>query len=235
MSFAALVGLAGLALVDSTSFGTLILPLMMLLAPRVRTRNVIIYLVTIGSFYFAIGVGLLSGARLAVGAIGPALASDTGRYIQLAFGAALVIVSFLIDPRIVARLRARRGLPPKPPGAWRQRALGADARLGTIISVALLAGLVEVASMLPYLAAVGILVAAGGPIEQQMAILGGYVVIMVLPALVLLVLRRAAGARVEPRLQKMEAWIARRTNGAASWVVGIIGVLIALDALGGLL
>ena len=61
MTAAALAGLAGLALVDSTSFGTLVLPLMMLLAPQVRTRNLVVYLLTIAVFYFGVGVALLAG------------------------------------------------------------------------------------------------------------------------------------------------------------------------------
>ena len=65
MTAVALAGLAGLALVDSTSFGTLVLPLMMLLAPQVRTRNLVVYLATIAAFYFAVGVALLAGARAA--------------------------------------------------------------------------------------------------------------------------------------------------------------------------
>lgn len=35
--------------------GTLALPLMMLLAPQVRTRNLVVYLLTIAVFYFGVG------------------------------------------------------------------------------------------------------------------------------------------------------------------------------------
>jgi hypothetical protein len=141
------------------------------------------------------------------------------------------VLSFVLDPKAVLKRRARRGLPPKEPGAWRRRALGPDARVGTVMSVALLAGLVEVASMLPYLAAVGILVAAGLPAATQIAILAGYVLVMVAPALVMFGLRRAAGTRMEPRLRRLEAWMNRHTGGATtSWIVGIIGFLVAANA-----
>ncbi len=230
MTAAALAGLAGLALVDSTSFGTLVLPLMMLLAPQVRTRNLVVYLLTIAVFYFGVGVALLAGARAAIAAIGPALQTTPAQVGQLVLGVVLVVLSFVIDPTVVAKRRARRGLPPKEPGAWRRVALGPDATVPTVIGIALLAGLVEVASMLPYLAAVGILVAAALPQWTQVVILAGYVVVMVAPALVLFGLRRAAGTRIEPRLRRLEVWLERQTGGATAWIVGILGFLVAANA-----
>ena len=232
MTAAALAGLTGLALVDSTSFGTLVLPLMMLLAPQVRTRNLVVYLLTIGIFYFGVGVALLAGARAALAAVGPALDTTPAYVAQLVLGVALVVLSFVIDPKYVAKRRARRGLPPKEPGAWRRRALGPEATIPTVMGIALLAGLVEVASMLPYLAAVGILVAAALPLGTQAAVLAGYVLVMIAPALVLWGLRRAAGTRIEPKLRRLEAWMQRQTGSATAWIVGIIGFLLAWNAIG---
>lgn len=232
MTAAALAGLTGLALVDSTSFGTLVLPLMMLLAPQVRTRNLVVYLLTIAIFYFGVGVALLAGARAALAAVGPALDTTPAYVAQLVLGVALVVLSFVIDPKYVAKRRARRGLPPKEPGAWRRRALGPEATIPTVMGIALLAGLVEVASMLPYLAAVGILVAAALPLGTQAAVLAGYVLVMIAPALVLWGLRRAAGTRIEPKLRRLEAWMQRQTGSATAWIVGIIGFLLAWNAIG---
>ena len=232
MTAVALAGLAGLALVDSTSFGTFLLPLMMLLAPQVRTRNLVVYLVTIAGFYFAVGLALLAGARAAVAAIGPAMESTPTYVVQLAVGVGLFWLSFVIDPKAVAKRRAKRGLPPPELGAWRRRVLGPEASISTVISTALLAGLVEVASMLPYLAAVGILVAAGLPAVASSSILAGYVLVMIAPAVVLFGLRRAAGSRMEPRLRRIEAWLNRKTGGTTAWIVGIIGFFLAANAVG---
>lgn len=234
MTLAVLAALVGLALVDSTSFGTFVLPLMMLLSPRVRTRNVVVHLATLGVFYFGVGVLLLLGAEAAVDAVGPLLESRVARVAQLVLGVALVVVSYVIDPKVAAKRRTRRGLPPAEPSPWRRRALGADATLPVAVGVALAAGAVEVASMLPYLGAVGLIVASDVSTGTQLGVLAGYVVVMILPALVLLGVRLAAGRRLEPKLARLEAWLTRRTSGASAWVVGIIGVLIALDAVGAL-
>lgn len=51
-----LVTLGGLALLDSTSIGTLVVPVWMLLMPgRPHVRRLLIYLVVITTFYFVVG------------------------------------------------------------------------------------------------------------------------------------------------------------------------------------
>jgi len=229
-----LAALAGLALIDSTSFGTLVLPLMMLLSAQVRTRNVVVHLVTIAVFYFGVGVALVLGAEWVLEAVTPLLESTAGRAVQLAVGVALVVLSFVVDPKVAARRRTRRGLPPRAPSRFRQRAQGADAALPTVVGVALLSGGVEVASMLPYLGAVGLIVAADLTLTGQLGVLAGYNAVMIAPATVLLVVRLTGGRRLEPRLQRIEAWLSKRSSSATAWVIGIIGALLGLDALSGL-
>ena len=63
MSTATAASLVGLALVDSTSFGTLLIPVWLLLAPgRTRWGRVLLYLGTVAVFYLALGVALSAGA-----------------------------------------------------------------------------------------------------------------------------------------------------------------------------
>jgi hypothetical protein len=57
---------------------------------------------------------------------------------------------------------------------------------------------------------------------------------MLLPALVLLAVRRLAARRVEPVLQRLERWTARSGGEATLWAAGVLGVLVAGDAAGGL-
>jgi hypothetical protein len=55
---------------------------------------------------------------------------------------------------------------------------------------------------------------------------------MVLPALVLLGLRLGAARWVQPLLVRVGAWLERSGAEATAWVVGIVGFLLARDALG---
>ncbi|MBU2664469.1 hypothetical protein KOI35_13280 [Actinoplanes bogorensis] len=66
MSIVLLLSPAGLAIVDSTSVGTLFIPVWLLLAPeRIGARRFLGYLGPIGGFYPAAGVLLLLvGARI---------------------------------------------------------------------------------------------------------------------------------------------------------------------------
>lgn len=81
----------------------------------------------------------------------------------LAVGAGVVVLSYALDPKYRDRFRVfRRRGEAAGPGRhtrWRSRLLGPDASLGATATVALGAGLVEAASMLPYLAAIGTITA----------------------------------------------------------------------------
>lgn len=230
MSWAELAGLAGLALVDSTSFGTLLIPLWMLLAPRVRPGRVLLFLATVVVFYYAVGVLLLLGIDVAVAAaadLGGAVGdSRPVAIVQLVVGAALLLWSFPLEKRA----KARSGPGPRAQ-RWRAALQGDGVSPRTTVGIALVATVLEVATMLPYLAAMGLLSRTGVDRPVQLLVLVGYVLVMVLPALVLLVLRLAAARFVEPWLERADAWMSARTGTMMSWVVGIVGFFVAADAL----
>ena len=87
--------------------------------------------------------------------------------------------------------------------------------------------------MLPYLGAIGAITAGGLEWPNTAAVLGGYCLVMVLPALVLLVARVAGAGRIEPALQRLEGWLTRNASETLSWIVGILGVLLVVRAVQG--
>lgn len=212
-----LVGLAGLALVDSTSFGTLVIPLVLLVQPRVRAGRIAAYLATIGVFYLLLGLVVLGGAtwaRTALSGAGDALSSTPAYIVQAVIGVGLVALSFRYDAKPVARRKAAREGRPTRLERWREAAMGERASVGAVITLALGAGVVEAASMLPYLAAIGILTTANVSMATGAATLTGYVLVMLVPALVLLVARLAIGGRLEPPLTRIRDWTVQHTAGA---------------------
>lgn len=63
MDLALFGSLAVLALIDSTSFGTLLIPIWLLLHPgRIRSGRILVFLFTVAAFYFAVGVAVVLGA-----------------------------------------------------------------------------------------------------------------------------------------------------------------------------
>src|SRR5690625_1318877 len=253
-SFAVLLPiLAGLALIDSLSFGTLAIPVWLLMAPgKVRFAPVLVYLATIGGFYILVGLELLFGARFVSMRLEIDWSHPTIMLLGFALGLGLLILSFVMEPpkafqnvretqRKSSRMYARLA-------AWRQSAVedsSADGRTvttaqqatkrrtGSLMSIAVTAGVLEVATMLPYLAAIGLLTASApavglGPV-QSTGLLAGYCVVMVLPAVVLLLGRKALRTTVTPVLERIDGWFAKNGQSTVAWIVGIVGVVLMLN------
>ncbi|MFD7023323.1 GAP family protein [Promicromonospora sukumoe] len=256
---AALVGaLAVLALIDSTSFGTLLIPVWLLMSPgRVRVARMVVYLGSIAGFYALVGLAILLGA----GALSETLSSlsDARPFLiaQLLVGIALFAWSFKLEPskeRKAADAAAARAAaggagtttaagtdsPPAEPMArpgrlsrWRERVLGSESGSRTALAgLAIAAGLVEVATMLPYLAALGLIGTQGPAWPTSGLWILGYCLVMIAPALVLTAARVFASRLVERPLGRLDGWLTRNAATTTSWVVGIVGFLVARDAIG---
>ena len=230
MSLPGLLGLVALALIDSTSIGTLIIPLWLLLRPGWRVRLIIVYLATITGFYLLVGLLLMAGALTVLPAFGALLDRPALGWVELGVGVALVAVSFWIDPLAVRKRAAKAGREVQKAPQWQQRIDRAAATPTGMITLALGAGFAEVATMLPYLAAIAIISSFGLSALGSGLTLAGYTLVMIVPALGLLTARLVAGRRVNAALDRLGAWLARHTASSISWIVGIIGVLLAWDA-----
>lgn len=107
--------------------------------------------------------------------------------VVLAYLATIAVFYWVVGALLltgVAAIGARAAaVADRPWGSWVQ----------LVVGVALVAGLVEVASMLPYLAAIGFLSQSSLSLPGRAGLLVGYCLVMVTPAL-LLMPPRAAGA-----------------------------------------
>jgi cytochrome c biogenesis protein CcdA len=220
MTIALLLALAGLAVLDSTSFGTLAIPVYLMLSlDRSRTARLLVYLATMAVFYFLVGAVLMLGLATAMDTFGDALDSKAAYAAQLVLGVGLFALSWRFDPK----WRAKRGLPER---TFEPRVGGPR----TMVLVGLTAGVLEVATMVPYLAAIGMMTTAELAVTQWAPLLGAYVLIMILPALVLMALRAAAGEWLEPKLERLRAWLVKHSSSMLSWGIAIVGFLLARDA-----
>lgn len=241
MDLALAGSLAVLALIDSTSFGTLLIPIWLLLAPgRVRLSRMLIFLGTIVVFYFAVGMLIALGAGTFLTEISTLLDTAAAAWIQLIIGVGLLALSFKLDPgKKEKRQEGGSGRVTR----WRERALGveaADAEDGatvkarsatlSLVGLALAAATIEVATMLPYLAAIGMITTEGLGAAQTTVTMAGYCVVMVLPALFLVFARLVARRAVEPLLNRINNWMTKNAASTTAWIVGIVGFLLARDA-----
>ncbi|OLT52099.1 GAP family protein [Cellulosimicrobium sp. CUA-896] len=245
-----------LALIDSTSFGTLLVPVWLLLAPgRLRAGRVLAYLATVAGFYLVVGVVVMLGAGAFLDRFGDALDTRAATVVQLLLGIALFALSFRFDGKRAARRAeqaAAEGRTPAPGrlSRWRERALGIEAAGGggpagpaagtatrrstvlPLVGLALGAASLEVATMLPYLAAIGIITTSGLAFPASAGVLAAYCLVMVAPALLLLLGRLVAARAVDPLLRRLDAWLTKNAAEMTGWVLGILGVLLGLNAMG---
>lgn len=229
LSPAELSGLIFLALVDSTSIGTLVVPVWLLLSPHgVRLGRMGVYLGTAALFYLGVGVLLLAGVDVVSDVVG-GLADQTWlRWVQLVVGGALFLWAVTWS-----RPDATERETPGRLRRWRER-IAADASVRGMVVLALAVTVVELAMMLPYLAAVGTISASGAAWPVRLGLLAAYCVVMVLPALVLTVVRVVARERLDPLLRRVDEWITRNAAESTAWIAGIVGFLVAGDAAGAL-
>jgi Sap, sulfolipid-1-addressing protein len=234
-----------LALIDSTSFGTLLIPLCLMLAPgRPHPGRILLFLGTVAAFYLLLGVALLLGASTLLDTLQETANSQPLRVAQLVVGIGLIALGILMEPwtkagkehRLARRAEKLARSGPSLQMRMRERATDAAAPVGAVIVLALIAGIIEAASMIPYLAAIGLLTTSELSLAGRVAVLFGYCLVMIAPALVLLAARLLLHDHAGPILKKLEAFLSRNANEAMAWVIFLVGLYMvsgSMSALGG--
>ncbi|OIJ24005.1 GAP family protein [Nocardioides luteus] len=228
------LALAVLALIDSTSFGTLLIPVWLLMAPgRLRPARILVYLGAIAGFYALLGIGILLGGSAVADTFAGLSGSRPFLWGQLLVGAGLFAWSFRLDPPGPGRDRSAAAEPPRRLLRWRERAVASESGSASALgALAVLAGLVEAASMLPYLAAIGVIGTEGPSWPVSGLWIVAYCAVMIVPALLLLGARVFAAPLVARPLAVLDGWLTKHAASATAWAVGIVGFLLARAALG---
>lgn len=218
MSLELILALAGLALIDSMSFSAVGVPVFLLLSsPTPPVRRMAIYLTTIVVFFFTLGVAIMLGLDRVLASTSGLLESRAAYWVQLAIGVGLFALSFRFDSK-------------KATGRSRSSLIPASDSAKTMVVLGFTTSLLEVATMLPYLAAIGLLTAAGLPAAQWAPLLGGYTLVMILPPLSLLAISIVARDWLRPYLERLGHWLERHGRDVIGWTLGIVGFFLALNA-----
>lgn len=244
--WALLGALTVLALLDSTSFGTLLIPVWLLMASgRLRAGRVLVYLAVVAGAYALIGLVLLGSLLLfgeqLINGFAHAQQMPVVLFAQLALGAGLIAYSSRLDPMSAAgKERKRRREESRGTAGrvrrFRERAVGEGAHggLGPLMLLGLAAVGLEVATLLPYLAGIGLVAAADPGLPAAPALILFYCVVMILPALVLLAARVFAHRALERPLRWLEGFLSRHANGTVALILFLVGLWLGINALGGL-
>ena len=214
--------LAGLALLDSTSLGTLVIPIALVVRSRRVDRGpMAIYLTTVCLVYLGLGIALVTGFDLISSTAARLAHTETAQWATLIIG--VVLAGFgILGPD-----------PAKPePGADSLGSRPTPASAGAMVVLGLGASLAEAATMVPYIAATGIIASSPAPWPLRILTLILYCLVMIVPALALLVLADTLGQRFLPKLVRIAPRLEYEAKVTLLWVAAILGLHLAARSAG---
>ena len=213
--------LIGLALLDSLSLGTLVIPLALIVRWRaVRIPALTAYLATVVAVYFALGVAILFGFAGLSSVISRVTETDIFPWITLVLGAVLAAFG-IFGPA-----------PKKPqPGEMPKQASRAGGGIGSMIALGLGASLTEAATMLPYLAAMGIIGSWNAPFAVEAGAVFIYCLVMIAPTLLLALVALVFGDRFFPRLERIIPRLQYEAKVTLLWIAAIVGIYMVLNSI----
>ncbi|MGG4268406.1 GAP family protein [Peribacillus simplex] len=215
MSTELLLLIGGLALLDTLSPAIIGVTVYLLLTDKERpAKRLLVYLMTVAGFYFAVGVSLMLGLGFLFEIISDVFQNRIVSWAVFIIGAILFISSFYVQTKKSSELPA-----PKSKSILSMVALGFTTSL------------IEVGTAFPYFSAIGIMTASNLSWVEWFSILAGYNLIMVLPSLMLFLFYLLFGRWMQKPLEKLQMKIANHTGSALSWIMCIVGLILILNSL----
>lgn len=109
---------------------------------------------------------------------------------------------------------------------WRESMAGESATARGVVVVAVIAVLLEIVTMFPYLVAIDILDREVDALPARVFALAVYCLVMVGPAIVLTCGRMLFGRSLTPLLGRVNDYIRRNEREDTAWLLGITGFLL---------
>jgi cytochrome c biogenesis protein CcdA len=206
---------ASIAVADSINPSTILPALLYATGSRPRAT---VAGFAIGVFVVSLagGVLVLLGGRELVESLLPDVDARTEHWLEVGGGVALLALAaavWLIGRRVAEQTRQ-----PRSPRPWSAVALGAGIML------------FELPTAFPYFAAIAAIAASDSSLGAQLALVGVYNALFVLPVLGILAARTLAGERGERLLGGLRGWTQR--NAPAVLAVTLVAIGVALLAVG---
>ncbi|MGG2463456.1 GAP family protein [Streptomyces sp. RGM 3693] len=210
-----------LALLDTLGVSTIAIPIWFLLMPSgLRIGRVFGYLFLVAVGCLLLGL-LLLGTLVAIREdLRSALKSPVGDRAMATAGVALLLVAIwygMLRTEKSASGRLTR---------WREQAVGRSGTARGLITVAVLAVVLEVPAMFPYLVAIGAVSRSGLPWLSQATVLAFYCLVMVTPALLVTVVRLVAKGLVHSPLRRIDNWLRDNAQENTAWLIALAGFML---------
>ncbi|WP_341301217.1 GAP family protein [Lysinibacillus sp. FSL H8-0500] len=184
----------------------------LLRAKKQQIQLLLTYLMTVALFYFSTGIFLMLGLGVIFNPISNLLDSYSARLTMTIVGAILFIGSWLVPKK------KAKGVP--KPKSLQMRAMIA---LGCTTSI------LEVATALPYFAAIGILTSHHVAFYEWLPILAGYNLVMIAPGIILLCLHLLFRQFMNKSLRKIQTLFDQSTSSPLSWIMFFVGLILLIN------
>ncbi|SDC90123.1 Sap, sulfolipid-1-addressing protein [Terribacillus halophilus] len=169
-----------------------------------------IYLATIAVLYFSFGLLLLLGLDFLLDNVADLLQIKIISWFVFLIGITLFVISFYVPKKRSTLVPANRG----------------PIHRGHALFLGVFTFLLEAGTALPYIAATGIIAAADSTWGQNLALLGGYNLLMILPCILLYMLFHFAGASVKEKASALLQKLEQSTGSTLSWILCLAGLVL---------
>lgn len=214
MSIETLSVIGVLAILDTLSPAIIgVTVYVLLVAKKQQSRLLLTYLTTVVLFYFSTGIFLMLGLDVIFDPIANALNNQSARLVMIIVGAILFVGSWLVPKK-------------KTSGSPKPKSFS----IGAMIALGFTTSLLEVATALPYFAAIGILTSNHLAFYEWLPIIAGYNLIMITPAILLLCLHILFKRFMNKPLRKIQALFDKSTSSALSWAMFFVGLILLMNA-----
>ncbi|WDU79718.1 GAP family protein [Lysinibacillus sp. G01H] len=184
----------------------------LLVAKKKQTRLLLTYLMTVGLFYFSTGIFLMLGLGVIFSPISNLLDSYSARLIMTIVGGVLFIGSWLVPKRTANGS-------PKPKSL----------HVSSMVALGFTTSILEVATALPYFAAIGILTSNQIVFYEWLPLLAGYNLVMIAPGIILLCLHLLFRRFMNKPLRKIQTLFDQRTSSTLSWIMFFVGLILLIN------
>ncbi|MBX8944975.1 MULTISPECIES: GAP family protein [Lysinibacillus] len=184
----------------------------LLVAKKKQTRLLLTYLMTVGLFYFSTGIFLMLGLGVIFSPISNLLDSYSARLIMTIVGGVLFIGSWLVPKRTANGS-------PKPKSL----------HVSSMVALGFTTSILEVATALPYFAAIGILTSNQIVFYEWLPLLAGYNLVMIAPGIILLCLHLLFRRFMNKPLRKIQKLFDQRTSSTLSWIMFFVGLILLIN------
>ncbi|HAG00550.1 GAP family protein [Paenibacillus lactis] len=215
MSTELILMIGGLSLLDTLSPATLGVTVYLLLTEKRRLGSrLVVYLLTVAGFYFAVSIALKLGLGVVFEIFSGFFQSRAVSWLLFIIGVILFVWSFYVPKR-------------KQPSLTNPRSKS----IAAMVALGVTTSLIEVGTAFPYFAAIGLMTNAGLAFYQWLPLLIAYNVVMVLPPLILYALHKLLGRSMQRPLNYIQKQVSNNSSSALSWIMCIVGLLLILNSL----